>query len=287
MLATMPAPRPQDSTASDPNARDPAARDRTARDPTARDPTASDPTARAAVTITGARALYVGPGLDLAPHRNAVATLALALGAPFALALPAEPGVAARSRDARIALIPPGVLHHLRTRGPMAFVYLDALDDDYPALRETDLDAALDDLGAGDDPAATWNAPMLCRRLGVVPRDAGDARIVRVVRGIDAQTLPSLAAASAQAGLSASRFQVLFRRSVGLPFRRYRLWRRMGLAMTLLAQRRSLTAAAHDAGFASSAHFSTAFKAMFGIAPSSLLAMGVRIRNEPRRPLTP
>jgi AraC-like DNA-binding protein len=38
-----------------------------------------------------------------------------------------------------------------------------------------------------------------------------------------------------------------------------------------------VTAAAHEAGFASSAHLSTAFRGMFGIAPSVLLAIGAEI----------
>jgi AraC-like DNA-binding protein len=38
-----------------------------------------------------------------------------------------------------------------------------------------------------------------------------------------------------------------------------------------LAEGRTLTEAAHAAGFASSAHLSTAFSTMFGLAPSALL----------------
>ncbi len=55
-----------------------------------------------------------------------------------------------------------------------------------------------------------------------------------------------------------------------VPLRRYRLWRRMALAMLAVRDGGTLTQAAHAAGFASSAHFSTAFRRMFGIAPSRL-----------------
>jgi hypothetical protein len=45
----------------------------------------------------------------------------------------------------------------------------------------------------------------------------------------------------------------------------------------LTAERRDLTTAATDAGFASPSHFSEAFHRMFGLQPSRLLAAGVTI----------
>ena len=74
------------------------------------------------ISIAASRAAYVGPGLELAPHRNAAATVAIALEAPFSLSLSK-----AAHRRRSIALIPPNTLHHLQAKGPMAFVYLDAL----------------------------------------------------------------------------------------------------------------------------------------------------------------
>jgi AraC-like DNA-binding protein len=50
----------------------------------------------------------------------------------------------------------------------------------------------------------------------------------------------------------------------------------MAVAGRELARSATLTEAAHAAGFASSAHFSTAFRAMFGLSPSGLLRAGVR-----------
>ena len=55
------------------------------------------------------------------------------------------------------------------------------------------------------------------------------------------------------------------------PLRRYRLWNRMGAAVVACRDGGSLTEAAHAAGFASSAHFSTAFRDMFGMMPSELM----------------
>jgi AraC-like DNA-binding protein len=231
----------------------------------------------ACISLHGARAAYVGPGLELAPHRNAVAVVALALAEPFALALldakPATPTFVVRGS----ALIPPGALHQLEARGPMAFVYLDALSDEHTAVRQADLDAAHDTLRRVDG-HADWTVDRLCELLHLPPRPRPDPRIAAALRAIDArpEAFTSLADVARLTGLSTSRCRELIRETAGVPFRRYRLWRRMARVAEELARSRSLTEAAHAAGFASSAHLSAAFKAMFGLPPSKLLELGVR-----------
>lgn len=79
-----------------------------------------------------------------------------------------------------------------------------------------------------------------------------------------------LEAAAAKTGLSAERFRHLFVDAMGLPFRRYVLWRRIGRAAQALKAGDDATTAAHGAGFADAAHFSRTLRAMFGIAPSAL-----------------
>jgi AraC-like DNA-binding protein len=72
--------------------------------------------------------------------------------------------------------------------------------------------------------------------------------------------------------LSQSRMQHLFKQQMGIPIRRYLLWARLRRVMELAIGGQSLTAASHDSGFSDSAHFTRTFHAMFGIAPSTLLA---------------
>jgi AraC-like DNA-binding protein len=231
--------------------------------------------ATALVSIRGARASYVGPRLDLAPHRNAVAVVAIGLEQSFELAIletRAEQPAYARQRA---ALIPPGRLHHLRSQGRMAFLYLDALSDDYSALQDkvpAHVAAALIDSQPG--PASGED---LFGRLGLPKRPPVDPRIAGILRAIDADpdAFECLDDASRAAKLSASRCRDLIRAAAGVPFRRYRLWRRMARVCRELSQGRSLTTAAHAAGFASSAHLSEAFRQMFGLAPSMLLRAGV------------
>jgi AraC family transcriptional regulator len=76
--------------------------------------------------------------------------------------------------------------------------------------------------------------------------------------------------AARNVGLSTDRMSHLFVAQTGLPFRTYLLWLRMRRALDGYAHGASLTEAAHDAGFADSAHFSRTFRRMFGIAASDL-----------------
>ncbi len=70
--------------------------------------------------------------------------------------------------------------------------------------------------------------------------------------------------------LSPSRFRHLFIKEVGLAFRPYVLWLRLGRAVEAFAAGETLTAAAYRAGFADSAHLSRTFRRMYGIAAGAL-----------------
>ena len=227
------------------------------------------------VDLSASRAAYVGPGLDLAPHRNAVATIAFALDAPFELRLYAPPTASGGVESRRAAVIPPGVRHHLRARGPMAFIYLDALSDDYAAAHPERWASAYPTVVQAAATGAAVDA--MCRVIGLPQRDLSRSPLLKTIRAIDRcpQRFRTVEDAARHSGRSTSRFQYLFRCETGLPFRRYRLWRRMAVVAEVLRRRDTLTQAAFEAGFASSAHLSTAFKAMFGLRPSDLVKMNV------------
>lgn len=73
---------------------------------------------------------------------------------------------------------------------------------------------------------------------------------------------------AASLGLSASRFRHLFAEQSAIPFRRYRMWRRIVSAMETLHTVDNLTYAAMEAGFTDSAHFNRCFRNTFGVNPS-------------------
>lgn len=80
----------------------------------------------------------------------------------------------------------------------------------------------------------------------------------------------TLSDAVASIGLSPSRLRHLFADQTGLPFKTYVLWLRIGKAVEAYASGKSLTEAAHEAGFADSAHFSRTFRRTFGLPAAAL-----------------
>jgi AraC-like DNA-binding protein len=235
----------------------------------------------------GARALFIGPAFGLSPHRNAVAVVAIGLQAPFELAW--------NTRDyrcCRSALIPPNTLQHFReTSGAMAFLYVDAASNDYAQLRacaatrgeRSHLDLrcepllldCLNRLRIGG--AARWRdvRAELEELLKGGAAQTADERIVRALQIIheDPATRLSLATLARHAKLSSSRFTALFRQTTGVPVRRYKLWVAMGAAVRSMQRGASLTEASMDAGFSSPAHFSSAYRQMFGMEPSRLATL--------------
>lgn len=108
---------------------------------------------------------------------------------------------------------------------------------------------------------------------GAPPSRRLDARVTRVLAAIrDADDLRmSIEDAAAMAFLSPSRFVHLFKQQVGLPFRRYMLWRKLVRAVLAIGRERTIAAAAQAADFADAAHLTRTFCQMFGIPPSVMM----------------
>ena len=102
---------------------------------------------------------------------------------------------------------------------------------------------------------------------------AYDERILRAITYIN-QNLGgqlTLDAVAKEAFLSPTRFRHLFVEQTGTALRPYVLWRRFLRAWSLVRDGASLSAAAHEAGFADAAHLTRTSQKMFGFAPSALL----------------
>ncbi|MGM9489274.1 helix-turn-helix domain-containing protein [Ideonella sp. YS5] len=80
----------------------------------------------------------------------------------------------------------------------------------------------------------------------------------------------SLADVASTVALSESRFRHLFVAGTGSSFRAYVLWMRINLAIQAVMSGASWTEAAHETGFADSAHLTRTHKRMFGIEPTAL-----------------
>lgn len=103
------------------------------------------------------------------------------------------------------------------------------------------------------------------------PQD-GDARIAQALEYIRKRVRApvTLADAASAATLSPSRFRHLFVNETGTSFRAYLLWLRINVAIEAAMAGASWTEAAHEAGFADSAHLSRTHKRMFGIEPTAI-----------------
>lgn len=246
---------------------------------------AAAPHAAAQLYSWGARALYLGPALNLSAHRNAVACVALGLDATFGVANDPD-DAAAGYRRCRSVLIPPNTLHHLAgMRGTMAFLYVDACSLDLQRLQQAastiTTRAAFDSsieadllelLRALRSQHTAWPAVRreLSRFLGAEVDIDARVRTVLDLLHADIGAKPGLARLASQVHLSESRLRRLFKAATGVPLSRYRLWIAMSAAMRRIAAGETLTAAALDTGFASSAHFSAAYREMFGLEPSRM-----------------
>ena len=108
---------------------------------------------------------------------------------------------------------------------------------------------------------------------GAPPSRRLDERVTRVlsaIREVDDLRM-SIEDAAAMVFLSPSRFAHLFKQQVGLPFRRYMLWRKLARAILLIGRERTIAAAAHAADFADAAHLTRTFYQMFGMPPSVMM----------------
>jgi AraC-like DNA-binding protein len=111
---------------------------------------------------------------------------------------------------------------------------------------------------------------------GAAPREPSDPRVLAAIEYLrlrvdESVSLPQVAKA---AHLSPERFRHLFVEQTGMPLRTYVLWRRLLHVWTLLMAGENLSAAAHAAGFADSAHLSRTARTMFGLPPSVLQMRG-------------
>jgi AraC-like DNA-binding protein len=231
------------------------------------------------------QAIYAGPALDLDMHSGSVACLAVGLDGDFTVRTQGRPVRAVRS-----ALIAPRLKHRLVAHGDrMLFCYLDPSSSRRIACEQKMIegDPGLR-LGHRDERELIRHAP--CMDLVTSARDwldlaapcgpaQVDPRIRVAVTRLRAEVHRTVSAEELAigCGLSTSRFLHLFTAHTGTSFRRYRLWTRMMRVAQVIAERRDLTTAATDAGFASPSHFSAAFHRMFGLQPSRLLAAGVAI----------
>src|SRR5581483_4394695 len=226
------------------------------------------------------RLLLLGPAFDTAFHRHHAAQFCIGLEGAVRLRRERE----AAWTSAAGFFVPPDAPHQFDAGGgAVALLYLEpeSLACAAPLRRQAQAgpfamadEAALAALrrlhgGSGEDPE------MALRGFGGAAPAAGRSRDPRVAAALQwiaahLEAPVRLAAVAAAVHLSPGHLAHLFSAEVGVPLRRYVLWRRLRAALERAFAGDSLTAAAHAAGFADSAHLSRTFRANFGVTPSFL-----------------
>ncbi|OYX73623.1 MAG: hypothetical protein B7Y81_02610 [Caulobacter sp. 32-67-35] len=173
----------------------------------------------------------------------------------------------------RVVLIDPLVAHRLDPADDVEIFFFE------PAALHGDAAEVLTRV-PNDDPDAIWLESHEPRfqfwsraRLAQDTRAGPSPALRRALAQVDAELSNGpvrLAVAAAAAGLSPDRFRHVFVEAVGVPFRRYVLWKRLQRAVALRGEGCDATTAAHGAGFADSAHLARTIRAMFGISASQL-----------------
>jgi AraC-like DNA-binding protein len=195
-------------------------------------------------------------------------------------------------RPTRGLVVRPDVTHSYDQRGALgAMLFIDpesaegvwlrsVLKDDITLVPETRVSACAGELRRFiDDPFESLEISALIKRCvqafspGVPPSRRIDDRITRVLAAIrSADDLRmSIDDAAGMVFLSPSRFAHLFKQQVGLPFRRYILWRKLTRSILVIGRERTIATAAHAADFADAAHLTRTFYQMFGLPPSVML----------------
>jgi AraC-like DNA-binding protein len=195
-------------------------------------------------------------------------------------------------RDARGVIVRPDVVHSYDGNGAVgAMLFVDpestegawlraSLRDDITVVPERRIATCAAELGRFvEHPLESLEISELVRHCvqalcaGAPPNRRLDERVTRVLAAIrhSDELRMSIEDAAAMAFLSPSRFAHLFKQQVGLPFRRYMLWRKLTRAILVIGRERTIATAAHEADFADAAHLTRTFYQMFGIPPSVMM----------------
>lgn len=227
------------------------------------------------VWIGADRLLFCGrlPVLDW--HRHSFHCVLLAPTRAFEIEDAAGP------RRCRAVLVRGGVRHRLRFDGqPMTTLYIAPHDPHFAGLAGPARAAITPWSPDWTEALSRWEAaadPGPLRRL--IQRTWGradahlDPRVWRMACGFaDGRGLDDgPAALAAAAGLSRSRLAHLVKDHTGSSIGEVQRGYRFVHAARSMVAAASFTRAAHAAGFADSAHFSRAFRAAYGIAPSRIV----------------
>lgn len=237
----------------------------------------------------GFLAIGIGSGV-IPPHSHHAIQIVIAIDGDMAIR-----GAGGEWRDSRGIIVRPDVEHSYNGKGASgAMLFVDpessegawlesALTQDITLVPDARLAACVTALRTfSERPFESMEIGEVIRHCvlslcaGAPPSRRLDDRVTKVLTTIRESDDLRMSAddAAAIAFLSPSRFAHLFTQQVGLPFRRYMLWRKLTRAMLAIGREPTIAAAAHASDFADAAHLTRTFYQMVGMAPSVLMRGG-------------
>lgn len=229
------------------------------------------------------RVFYCGPLQHLENHRYGCAVLHVGVYRPFKIKL-----AGGDWQSGRCVVVPPGVRHALDMDGGVhGKLFVERDSPTFPAFKRRFPCQGRQAVFFADGPTlecfrrAFEENPQrealeaqLDRWLGIEAAETApvDLRLLRVIERMagEMDCNHSQEELAELAGLSPSRFQHLFCQQMGVPYRRYRLWRRVVAATKHMHGLDHMTRAALDSGFADATHFSHSFRDTFGVNPAAV-----------------
>lgn len=227
------------------------------------------------------RSLYFGPSVHLNAHAYATVALHVGIYRPFRIKI-----ANGAWQSCRCAIVPAGTQHELDFQGGVhgkLFIERDSADFLYFKRRFACSEQALSLFQDDElieqlrwiyemDPGKAVIEHCLDNLLGC-DGELNLALDPRVKNAIDLICEEpdcnfSQEYLAEMADLSPSRFLHLFKQHTDVPYRRFRTWKRLFLALDSLNATDNMTIAALDAGFADATHFSHSFRDTFGINPA-------------------
>ena len=193
--------------------------------------------------------------------------------------------------SAPVIAVAADAVHRIEAEGLIALIFVEPesrlgrdlierlfSDGELVAVDEPDLTALLEPLRTTFDDARDVSTLLdigraVAERLAPgTAAEMPDPRVQKIIDYAAAHLDEPLSLTGAAHGvyLSPSRLRHLFVEQTGLAFRTYLLWLRLVRAVQLYSEGRSLTEAAHGAGFSDSAHFSRVFRRTFGLPATTL-----------------
>ncbi len=243
-----------------------------------------------------------GPGTESALHAHHAMHLILARAGTLRV----RSGRDASWKACAGVLTAPDVPHAVDARGAeVLLVFVDPDSEAGRALRPAaagellEVSPAQRDRLIGTSPAEIMGpgGPAYCGRvlatLGAEPAGGEPApprpvhprvkRLLRLLAAMPARGAVPVEELARAAGLSPGRLMHAFEESIGIPIRPYLLWLKLQRAGAAIAAGAPLSAAAHAAGFADSAHMTRTFRRMLGAAPSEIRRAAQEARPAPRQ----